>query len=561
MTIRTKLIAFAGFAVAVGVVVGITAYWGLGQVETARAITERNAAALRHQMTADMMHDALRGDVLGSLLAAERRDATEQARLAQGAAEHGKTLQASMAGLRELVVSRDLREAFAALEPVLAAYVKQAGEVVSRAARDREGALAAYPGFATAFTAVETQMEQVSDRIEAASTAAEREGQASVQLTRRLMAGIILASMLLLGIASVLIIRAVVPPLRETAALVNDIADGEGDLTRRLVVRNEDEIGGLAEGFNRFVQTMHDIIAQSQEVVTNVAAAARQTSAAAAQLSSGAQEQAASLEQTAASLEQITGTVQQNADSAQQANQLAGGSRDTAEEGGRVVSEAVGAMQAIHDASKKIADIIATIDEIAFQTNLLALNAAVEAARAGEQGRGFAVVAAEVRNLAQRAATAAREIKGLILDSVGKVEAGSRFVSRSGETLDRIVVAVKQVTGIVAEIAAASQEQARGIEQVNRAVTQMDQVVQSNAAQTEELSSTARGLSAGAEQLQALIGRFRLSTSVGPAGAVVAVAAGPVAGGVPVRPGVPARRPGYELPARASNRPERSAQA
>jgi methyl-accepting chemotaxis protein len=202
------------------------------------------------------------------------------------------------------------------------------------------------------------------------------------------------------------------------------------------------------------------------------------------------------------------------------------------------VTEAVGAMGEINRSSRKIADIITTIDEIAFQTNLLALNAAVEAARAGEQGRGFAVVASEVRNLAQRSATAAREIKGLIQDSVSKVEAGSDLVNRSGKTLEEIVVAVKRVTDIIAEIAAASAEQSQGIEQVNRAVTQMDQVVQSNAAQTEELSSTAQAMSTQAVQLQGLVGRFKVAD----------------AGGGVTAPAVRSRRPATVAPARIAGR-------
>jgi hypothetical protein len=245
-------------------------------------------------------------------------------------------------------------------------------------------------------------------------------------------------------------------------------------------------------------------------IADSVASASQQLAAAAEELSSGAQEQATSLEETASSLEQITGTIQQNADNAQQANQLAGGSRDVAQKGGEVVGRAIRGMGEINASSKKIADIITAIDEIAFQTNLLALNAAVEAARAGEQGRGFAVVAGEVRNLAQRSAGAAKEIKGLIQDSVAKVEAGSNLVNQSGQTLDEIVTSVKRVTDIVSEIAAASREQAGGIEQVNKAVTQMDQVTQANASQTEELSSTAESLAAQSAQLQQVVAQFNL---------------------------------------------------
>jgi methyl-accepting chemotaxis protein len=312
---------------------------------------------------------------------------------------------------------------------------------------------------------------------------------------------------------AIVISRAVTRPLRQAVAVLQDLAEGEGDLTKRLPVAGRDEIGELAMRFNKFMDKLHDTIINLRPIALNTVTAARELSGAAQALSSGAQEQASSLEETAASLEEITGTVKQTADNARQANQFAAGSRDTAEKGGAVVTSAVEAMSEINRASKKIADIITTIDEIAFQTNLLALNAAVEAARAGEQGRGFAVVAAEVRNLAQRSATAAKEIKALIQDSVQKVEAGSELVNRSGETLGEIVTSVKRVTDIIGEIAAASQEQTTGIDQVNRAVTQMDQVVQSNAAQTEELSSTAHALAGQAEQLQELVGRFKLDAA------------------------------------------------
>jgi methyl-accepting chemotaxis protein len=320
-----------------------------------------------------------------------------------------------------------------------------------------------------------------------------------------------LISLLVSGAGTFFLLRQQISrPISRLIALVKDIAEGEGDLTKRLTVQNKDEIGELAYWFNTFLDKIHNLVGQVKSTAIQVASASQQVSVGVAHLSGGSQQQASSLEETAASLEEITGTVKQNADNARQANRLALSSRDTAEKGGQVVETAVTAMAEINKSSKKIADIITTIDEIAFQTNLLALNAAVEAARAGEQGRGFAVVASEVRNLAQRSATAAKEIKALIQDSVAKVESGSELVNKSGHTLGEIVSSVKQVTDIIGEIATASEEQSTGIDQVNRAVTQMDHVVQSNAAETEEMSSTAQSLSSQAQQLQVLVARFKL---------------------------------------------------
>jgi len=331
------------------------------------------------------------------------------------------------------------------------------------------------------------------------------------------------------------IARLISRPLGQAVGVLQTVA--AGDFTTRLDVNTKDEVGQMALALNQAVDSVRTVLQEVKLSADSVATASQQLSASAEQLSSGSQEQASSLEETAASLEEITGTVRQNADNAKQANQLAVSSRDTADKGGQVVTAAVGAMSEINQSSKKIADIITTIDEIAFQTNLLALNAAVEAARAGEQGRGFAVVAAEVRNLAQRSATAAKEIKALIQDSVQKVEMGSELVNKSGQTLEEIVVSVKRVADIIAEITAASQEQSQGIDQVNKAVTQMDQVVQASAAQAEELSSTAESLATQAEQLQALVGRFKLDHGqpVVAAHTPVAVSATPKAVATPAK--------------------------
>ncbi|NUQ61648.1 MAG: MCP four helix bundle domain-containing protein [Pirellulales bacterium] len=324
----------------------------------------------------------------------------------------------------------------------------------------------------------------------------------------RLVSGLVAVGVLVAFVFGWLIARSLGNALAKTVRVLKTVA--AGDFTAGLEIDTKDEVGQMAGALNEAIESIRAALQETRAVADGLAAAAQQLSSASEEISSGAQEQACSLEETASSLEEITATVRQNADNAQQANQLAAGAREVAEKGGRVVGDAVRGMAEINTASKKIADIITAIDEIAFQTNLLALNAAVEAARAGEQGRGFAVVAGEVRNLAQRSAAAAKEIKGLIQDSVRKVETGSDLVNQSGRSLEEIVGAVKRVTDIVSEIAAASREQTSGIEQVNKAVTQMDQVTQANASQTEELSGTAEGLASQAERLQTLVARFKL---------------------------------------------------
>jgi methyl-accepting chemotaxis protein len=310
--------------------------------------------------------------------------------------------------------------------------------------------------------------------------------------------------------------RALNEASRQMRTAVSDVRSvassmAEGDMTVQVREDLPGMLGEMAAALAEAIVKVRTALDEVRAASDTVASAAQQLASSSEEISSGAQEQASSLEETAASLEEMTATIKQNADNAQQASQLASGARGTAENGGQVVSDAVTAMGAINESSNRIAEIITTIDEIAFQTNLLALNAAVEAARAGEQGRGFAVVAAEVRNLAQRSASAAKEIKTLIQDSVRKVSAGSELVSASGKTLNEIVTSVKRVTDIVAEIAAASREQSSGIEQVNKAVTQMDQVTQANASQTEEMSGTAESLAGEAGKLQLLVGQFKLS--------------------------------------------------
>lgn len=305
------------------------------------------------------------------------------------------------------------------------------------------------------------------------------------------------------------LIQEVERALTDIAGVMEEMA--RGNLTHHIANQYDGMFGRVKEDVNSTLTNLDDIIARMREAADVISMASNEISAGNNNLSARTEQQAASLQETASSMEQLTSTVKNNADNAQQANQVAANARQMAERGGEVVSKAVTAMAAIHDASNKIAEIIGVIDEIAFQTNLLALNASVEAARAGEQGRGFAVVATEVRNLAGRSATAAKEIKELIKDSVAKVEAGSRLVNESGGTLNEIVTAVKKVGDIIAEIAAASSEQSSGIEQVNRAVTSMDEVTQQNAALAEETSAASASMSEKAGEMGQLMNFFQTS--------------------------------------------------
>ncbi|CAH0321800.1 Methyl-accepting chemotaxis protein II [Rahnella aquatilis] len=274
---------------------------------------------------------------------------------------------------------------------------------------------------------------------------------------------------------------------------------------------SQDETGQLMQGLKNMNENLLKIVTEVRAGTNAITSASSEIAAGNLDLSSRTEQQASSLEETASAMEQMTATVKQNADNARQANLLAAQASRVAVQGGEVVGEVVNTMEGINTSSRKIVDIIAVIDGIAFQTNILALNAAVEAARAGEQGRGFAVVASEVRNLAQRSASAAKEIKVLIDDSVAKVDNGTQLVAKAGATMAEVVSSVKNVTDIVGEIAIASNEQSTGIEEINKAITQMDEVTQQNAALVQEASSAAYSLNEQAERLSQAISIFKVS--------------------------------------------------
>ncbi len=324
-------------------------------------------------------------------------------------------------------------------------------------------------------------------------------------ITFSLGASILAGLLLALGM---MIARSITRPIGLAVTVAQMVANG--DLTSRIEVTSSEEAGQLMQALQQMNHSLIRIVGDVRSGTDTIATASRQIAAGNLDLSSRTEQQASSLEETASSMEELTSKVKQNADHARQANQLAMSASDVAFKGGAVVSQVVDTMASINASSKKIADIIGVIDGISFQTNILALNAAVEAARAGDEGRGFAVVASEVRNLAQRSAAAAKEIKVLIGDSVEKVNAGAKLVDQAGATMDDIVERVKRVTEIMGEITAASAEQTSGIEQINEAIRQIDQVTQQNAALVEEAAAAAESLQDQAGTLAQVVSVFKL---------------------------------------------------
>lgn len=332
--------------------------------------------------------------------------------------------------------------------------------------------------------------------------------QQDIDFTRKLLAILGLAALVVGVIFSWRITRSIVHPLQKAVGIAQTVASG--DLTSRIDVNSRDETGQLLEALKNMNDALARIVGEVRSGADTIAAASRQIATGNVDLSVRSESQASSLEETASSVEELTSAVKQNAGNAQEANQLAVTASNIAIKGGAVVSEVVDTMGSINESARKIVDIIAVIDSIAFQTNILALNAAVEAARAGEQGKGFAVVATEVRSLAQRSAAAAKEIKALIDNSVEKVDAGTQLVDRAGATMQEVVDAIKRVTDIMAEISVASQEQTAGIEQINHTIVHMDEATRQNVSLVEESAAASESLQEQANTLAEMVSVFKI---------------------------------------------------
>ena len=460
----------------------------------------------------DMMHDALRGDVFQALLYATQGNSQGLAQAQKDAREHGEGFVARIRELQALPLAPELKSKADALAPKIEQYARTGQELTTLAANDQKAALSRLPEFVALFDQLAVEQHGAIESIEAMAHATKDAAQHTRSSTLWTVAAITLAGAGLLLAAALLVTRYLMQTLGAEPNTVRKLLRRvmDGDLALQVRVKQGDEESVVASLAAMVVQ-LRLTVANVRDNADSVANASAEVSAGSTDLSNRTQDQAAALERSASALEQLSSTVGHNADNAAQASQLAQGASAVAGHGGEVVTQLVSTMQDIHRSSQKIAEIISVIDGIAFQTNILALNAAVEAARAGEQGRGFAVVAGEVRNLAQRSAEAAKEIKSLITSSVERVTMGAEQAGQAGSTMKRIVDAIAKVTDVIGEISSASREQTAGIAQVTDAVSQMDQGTQSNAALVEQTAAAAESLRNQADHLARAVGTFKLT--------------------------------------------------
>ncbi len=507
MTIKLRLILLAVASLLSALLVGAVGMFSQRGMVAALDQNTIAASAMRHHMESDQLHDALRADVLAAALAGSRKQESERKQIDAELATHLKDFRRSLKENEDLPLPPLLKAEIAKLRPQVDAYLAASEATAAAAFATPENIDAQLEQFMQRFSTLEKQMAELSDKIEQHAQATQQSASengaraAQWQVLVLLLAAVIIIAMATLTIVSI---------VRNIARLnraVEHLNSTEGDLNYRLPPM-PGEFGQLGESVNRFVAKIGAIIFSVRDNAATIATAAREISQGNLHLSERTESQAGSVEETATSMEELIRTVQQNAANSRQANTLAANASEVAQRGGKVVEQVVSTMGRINESSRRIADIIGAIDAIAFQTNILALNAAVEAARAGEQGRGFAVVAAEVRNLAQRSAGAAKEIKDLITASVASVDEGARLVDTAGATMNEVVASVRQVTDVIGEISAASGEQAAGIEQINSAILHLDQVTQQNAALVEEASAAAQSLHDNAAQLEQVVSVF-----------------------------------------------------
>jgi len=515
LSVRSKLAAVAVVAAAGAIALaGFNLYAARASSQALKSVYESNVHTLVHLQKVGALLREVRFRAAGVLL---------DIMPVQGSLNHVREARKELEQDWALVLSSDssssederrlmgqMREGWSAVESTLGSIEKAYVAKDNDKLRD-----ALETDWARVIATYSKPLDQLLPLKEAAGKAAyERTAGMNTPLNTASIALAVTLALLILGVVT-WVMRSITRSLDDAVHVARQVADG--DLATPINADRRDEMGRLLQALAAMQGSLRRVVGGVRASAIGVSRASADIARGNAQLAQRTEEQASSLEETASSIEELTGTVRLNAQNAQHANELAAGASRVAERGGEVMGQVVQTMEAITASSRRIADIIGVIDGIAFQTNILALNAAVEAARAGEQGRGFAVVAAEVRSLAQRSAEAAREIKALIADSVGKVESGGRLVDEAGRTMGEIVDGVQRVTAIMAEISAASEEQSSGIEQVNRAIAQMDQATQQNASLVGEASNATRMLEQDAARLAEAVAVFELGAEAAPA--------------------------------------------
>lgn len=525
LTVSKKLVFLVLLNLLAIAVVSTIGYLSLAEVVASGKSLLATNSVLRAQTDADMSHDGINSVVHEAILSAavlstsqNPADVDKARRLTLAAfARHKEIIDRSVAVVDAGNLWRGSLDKAGAVHRDLTAYLVLAEKIIKSAASDTASAMAMLPEFRAAFSTLETEMGEISDRIEAvaAGNQAEAERRSGFAVKLLITSGVI--GVMLVAFFALLIARSVVIPLREAVQVAQVVA--AGDLRGDIKVRSHDEIGELMQAFKDMTQGLNQRVVHVTEEVGRVSRSivdsANQLSAGNETLAARTEAQASSVEETVASIEQVAAAAKQNAEHAQQGKDAAEEVSNVFRRGNEIVSQLTDTMAQINVSSKRVAEIIALIDGIAFQTNILALNAAVEAARAGDLGRGFSVVASEVRNLAQRSAAAAKEIKTLVNDSVGKADAGSILAKEAGQAMDASVEAVRRVAALMLEIASASKEQSEGVEQINQAMAQIDHGTQQNAALMEEASATTEILAESATHLVKLSTVFKTGAERG----------------------------------------------
>ena len=521
MKLRHQVLGLGWVGALTACLVGAIALFNVSRMADNFDQSVSTGSALQLSQEADMMHDAVRADVLQSMLGSVAKEPVQMSE-AQGALrEHTGTFQSALAQLQALPLSPQVRAIIASTMPLVNQYTQAAGAVQAQLASSG-AADKSLAEFQKLFLDLEKQMALQSEAIE-------KDVLSFGQQTKNSAAQALVSIGLALALATVCLVMAALwlasqlaRPMAHAVEIAHQLA--QGNLAVPVVPAGNEETVHLLDAMSRMKTSFVEIVGSVQLNAEGVANASSEIAQGNHDLSSRTEHQAGALELASSSMKHLNTTVKQNADSARQANELAMNASTVAVQGGEVVAQVVDTMKGINESSRKISDIISVIDGIAFQTNILALNAAVEAARAGEQGRGFAVVASEVRSLAGRSAEAAKEIKSLINASVERVEHGSALVDKAGATMTEVVGSIRRVTDIMGEISAASSEQAAGVSQVGEAVAQMDQATQQNAALVEEMAAAASSLKTQANALVQAVGAFKLGDPQMPRGVVTEAA-------------------------------------